>query len=172
MSAPSFVGATPATWSDLDKDQRVAAIRALAGLGHTSTQIAAILSTTRHAVHGVAHRARITISERVQRPRVALPVEPPVSEDNWLPIGEPVSLLDRREDQCAWPVGPDRDRTCCGGKVHAKSFCEAHYAKAYRPAGPEPVAIPERPTIQPGVNRHDRRALMHGGKAQHFEGAE
>lgn len=171
MTHHTFTGATPATWSDLSTDQRIASIRALAGLGHTSTQIAAALSTTRHAVHGVAHRARITITERQPR-RVELPVEPPVSEDNWLPLGTPVPLLDRTDQQCAWPVGPDADKTCCGGRVHRKSFCAMHYAKAYRPAGPEPVAVPERPTIQPGVNRHDRRALMHGGKAQHFEGAE
>lgn len=171
MTHQSFTHATPATWSDLDKDQRVAAIRALAGLGHTSTQIAATLSTTRHAVHGAAHRARITISERVQRPRVDLPVEPPVSEDNWLPLGKPVTMLARTDEQCAWPVGPDRDRTCCGGEVHKKDLCRDHYKKAYCPAGPIAPVV-ERPSLQPSVNRHDRRALMHGGKAQHFEGAE
>jgi len=170
MTHHTFAPIHPAAWADLTTDQRVAAVRTLAAMGRTTTQIAAALATTRHAIHGVAHRCDITISDRVQR-SAPLPTEPPVSEDNWIPHRLPVLLSQRADDQCAWPVGPDADRTCCGDEVHAKSFCYAHHQKAYRPAGPIAPVV-ELPTRQPSVNRHDRRALVHGGKAQHFEGAE
>lgn len=53
-------------------------------------------------------------------------------------VGRPVSILDRREFQCAWIVGAGEDgrATCCGAPVLAgKSWCQEHRARVFPKGG-------------------------------------
>lgn len=171
-----FTTSTPARWIDMDVDARTTAVRALAALGQSSAQIALALRTTRNAVLGLAGRKKITIgggvSRRVTVQAPVFPIEPPVPDETWAPLGPPVSLLDRRDDQCAWPVGAPEQRLFCGGVVHRRGYCQHHYDMAFVHTDAIPVAPHDENVGRPSINRRDRRALVHGGKAQHYEGAE
>lgn len=136
---PDIATATPAMWTDLDMAGKIAAIRALALEGLTTTAMAARLGTTKNAVGGLAFRKRIALPQQAnhmpfvpQRP--AFPVHPPVPENTWEPLGPPVAAPNRKE--CCWPVGHDGGsaQMFCGLPRHRGSYCAEHADMAYRPA--------------------------------------
>lgn len=158
-------------WATMSVAERVAAIRKGIALGQSPRELADIYGTTRNAILGRGYRSGLKFPAAPTVPvssRQVFDCLPPVSEDNWLPHRSPVMLLCRNDTQCSWPVGHDSSRQCCGDTVHAKSFCATHYAKAYRPATETLAPVSDRPFVM-SINRHDRRALVHGGKAQHYE---
>jgi len=60
---------------------------------------------------------------------------PPAQPEPEAPPADPVTLLERRENQCCWPVGePDGpDTLMCGHPVEelGKPYCEAHRKRAW-----------------------------------------
>lgn len=61
-----------------------------------------------------------------QHPAVSLNVKVEPAND------DAVRFLERRKGQCAWPVGEDADRLCCGHRTYdALPYCLTHARRAY-----------------------------------------
>jgi hypothetical protein len=125
-------------WYDLTVEQKVEAIRARSAGNPTVAELAADLGVAPNTLYGFMWRqglrdatgGRITISSPPPEAFVdADPVDPAV----WQPIdGSPRTLEDN--DGCSWPVDTPEGQRCCGARKHNRSYCEAHYAIAYRPS--------------------------------------
>jgi len=132
--------------------ERVDELRAYAAAGLTSAQIAhRMRPITELAIIGRATRLGIVIGVKPARTlsaRAARKAEdeqsdpmfgaaPPAREDAWLPLpgATPVSLLDREEHQCPWPIGgndSDGAIACCGvTRPETLPYCRDHTAMAY-----------------------------------------
>lgn len=137
-----FPSPTPALWRDMDTAARCAAITALHGM--SASQMAAVLSTTKGAIVGLAYRRRLKlVAHHQSKPRPAaaprspaFPVHPPVPESTWEPLAPPVTSPTRK--QCCWPVGHDGGsaQMFCGLPRHRGSYCATHSERAYRPSKP------------------------------------
>lgn len=97
--------------------------------GLTFAQIAEMARCSRSAVAGCASRMGLT-SPRKQTPKEEVILEE-IPNDPPLAGTAPVSLL--ATTGCRWPV----EGGFCNHSIYKKSYCAAHYAKAYRT--PEPV---------------------------------
>jgi hypothetical protein len=144
---------TNSAWSA----DRVEALSEHRRLGLTAAQSAILLGTTKNAVIAkryrlglvgvakVAKAAPCLVAAPVRRAATvifrappAFPAEPLPEMDQPAPLDSaPVTLADRRSDQCAWPLGRTEEpadwRTLfCGAPVVRASFCACHAARAYQ----------------------------------------
>jgi hypothetical protein len=68
-------------------------------------------------------------------PPIAPPPAPRIKPDAGLPEAVPVTLLERRADQCCYPVNDGGPYLFCGApKKKGSSYCEKHHKSMYRPA--------------------------------------
>ena len=170
MTPHTFPSPTPITWATLTREQRIAACTTLAAMGRTSTEMADELNATRNQVISCCARNNITLQGG--RTYAAKPVDigPDGGTDPALWQGEGVPWPATRK-QCRWPLGELADR-CCGAPRVRGSYCEHHAAIAYLPANDLPAPEFDGAIRQPTINRRDYRHMVHGGRAQHFEGSE
>lgn len=108
-------------WKEAAIPERRRAVVPLIEEGLSASQMAARLKTTRNAIIGFCHRHGIPMTP--QAPRELLP---PAPDDPPLAGSTPTSLMDTTG--CRWPV----QGGFCNNPRHMKSYCETHYAKAYK----------------------------------------
>lgn len=134
---------TPATWAALDKAEKIAAITALVGAGQTCRQIGIALHCTKNTVLSFANRNKIrlagrapTVRAKPAKGRARAPVVfialRPLPASTWQAHREPVTLLDRRDDQCCWPVGDKEGsgQLFCGDHAGRRTYCDRHKVMA------------------------------------------
>lgn len=135
-------------WHDTPREDRVSLLRNWAEIeGLSSTQIAEKFKdgVTRNTIIGLCDREKITLSGKPgrQTPKtkkadtrgpvrtyVVQPAEalPSIPNDPPLAGSAPAPLISTTG--CRWPV----EGGFCNHRIHSKSYCETHHAKAYRPA--------------------------------------
>lgn len=124
-------------WNAKSVDERKALIVAGMEAGLTAREIAEEHGVTlaslaqfasRRGIMGLSTKviSRVPKAEQPTMVKDTRPLDPAA----WVPIRKPVPLV--ANTGCCWPVGPESDRTQCGGEVHRKSYCEHHFALAYR----------------------------------------
>ena len=148
-------------------DERVSLLKEFLALGHSAGQIAAKfcdkgVRMTRNAVIGKVHRLHLGFENppswpyNMHRPQPVRPPKPPRAPRPVAPprpsqserreaaareiVCEPVSLVDRVEGQCRWPIGDPREEAFrfCGAAVHTmdrngwvRPYCRGHCELAY-----------------------------------------
>jgi hypothetical protein len=164
MTALGFADPKPATWADLDTDQRAAAIRALHGMSPAA--MAELLQTTRSAILGLAWRQRISIGDHIPSRSSAFQVGREVPAEVWEPLGPPVAEPTRK--QCCWPVGEatGAQQHYCGLPKSRGSYCETHAAMAFAPrrgdvAYSAKLMGPGR-AVEPGITAEEAVSIVVG----------
>lgn len=130
-------------------------LRRLHALSWSAGRIAETLGVTRNSAIGkigrlgLASNGRpIVVRKRTPgRPSYAMPgyhAPRPVRVGPLVPVCDPVTLLKRAPNQCAWPIdgipgpamlmcGTAVHSVAIGGEEHRLSYCEAHYRLSTRP---------------------------------------
>lgn len=112
--------------------ERLAAALNLVERGATSADINALRGAGAHRV--LLANGKANPGNAMMQLPPALPVHPLPPPETWLPRRPPIGLMELNEHTCRWPIEIDGvPAGYCGDHVHKKSFCEAHYAVAYRP---------------------------------------
>lgn len=148
----------PTKWKEMNRAQRVAALRAGLKMGKVLSEIAADLSTRTTALQDLANaempgeiaearranrahsetqrRANMMVRGRLPEPRPAR--EPVDVVTTWQPAaGEGVPFLELGHRDCRAPAWTEEQagvgdyRFCGAGAIEGSSYCPAHHAKFY-----------------------------------------
>lgn len=116
-------------WYDLSEERRLAIVKDAKARGLTASQLAGELRIPSSTLGTFTKTRKIELLRHNRRPPPSRLQYGPAFTT---PSPNPVTVVDRRRDQCAWPLDLPEGTMMCGElALEGKSYCAGHYRRAY-----------------------------------------